>query len=103
MVEEIEGFINDERIQKFGARPFFCRKNGIFQSSLTLFLTGRQKNPKIHDLIADYLKSSEDEKKLFFNDFIPCNEKKRSIPRKGMKLRNPLLTMDESGILSKTK
>jgi hypothetical protein len=95
----IDEFIKDERIQKYGAKAFFCRKNNIYQSSLSLVLSGKQKNSKIHDIISDYLKWTEDEKTLFFYDFV---EKKRKIRTQGtFKLLNPLLTTDESGITLK--
>jgi hypothetical protein len=93
----LEEFKKDQRIQKYGAKAFFCRKYDIFQSTLSVVLNGKQKNSKILQIISDYLNLSEEEKDAFFQDFIE-EKRKNSPPRSKLKSSNPLLDTDFSGV-----
>lgn len=90
-MEEIEKFKNDKFIQKYGAKAHFCFKNNIFQSNLSKFLKDG-KNKNIEKYVQEYNAKTDQEKIEFFKDF---KEEKKEKKKRNIKVKNPLLTIDE--------
>jgi hypothetical protein len=64
-----EKFKNEENIQKYGAKPYFCREMSIYQSTLSNFLNNKNENKNVVQAIQRYNDMDENKKIEFWKNF----------------------------------